>query len=186
MATDFAGLTVPAADGAPALSLRPWGADDAEALALAHQDPVMKRWLATSIDGVAEARRWIAAQAGGWADGTRYTFAVLGQEDDRLLGHVAVKRKAAGDASAEIGYWTAAAARGRGVATQAARAVTGWALGGDHDRLLTRLELLHAVGNTASCRVAAKCGFTLHAELDPYPPQFPQPGHLHVRGPAAG
>ncbi|MGW5353030.1 GNAT family N-acetyltransferase [Streptomyces sp. NPDC004031] len=186
MTTDFAGLAVPAADGAPALRLRPWAAGDAEELALAHRDPALRRWLATSIDGEAEARRWIAAQADGWADGTRYAFAVLAEEDRRLLGHVAVKRKAAGDASAEIGYWTAAAARGRGIAPHAVRAVTGWVLGGGHGTPPDRLELLHAVDNTASCRVAEKCGFALRAVLDPYPPQFPQPGHRHVHGPAAG
>lgn len=186
MTTDFAGLAVPAADGAPALHLRPWAADDAEALALAHRDAGLRRWLATRVDGVPEARRWIEAQARGWADGTRYSFAVVVEPDGPPVGHVAVKRKEAGAPSAEIGYWTAAAVRGRGIAPHAVRAVTGWALGGGHDPLLTRLELLHDVGNTASCRVAVKCGFTLDAELDPHPPKFPDPGHLHARGPAAG
>ncbi|MFI0898231.1 GNAT family N-acetyltransferase [Streptomyces sp. NPDC020983] len=185
MTTGPAGPAVLAAEGEPALHLRPWAAADAEALALAHRDAALRRRLATRIDGVAEARRWIEAQAAGREAGTRHAFAVVAQDDGRLLGHVAVKRRTAGAASAEIGYWTAAAARGRGVAPRAVGAVTAWVLGGGLDPLPARLELLHDVDNTASCRVAVKCGFALHAELDPYPPQFPQPGHLHVHGPAA-
>jgi len=59
---------------------------------------------------------------------------------------------------AEVTYWTAAAARGTGVAPAAVGAVAGWAF----DVLgLHRLELQHSTGNPASCRVAEKAGFVL-------------------------
>jgi hypothetical protein len=51
-------------------------------------------------------------------------------------------------------------------------------------RPLDKLELIHAVGNHASCRVAGKAGFALSAVLPPVPPEFPDDGHLHIR-PAA-
>ena len=54
------------------------------------------------------------------------------------------------------------AARGRGVAGSAVVALCGWAfpaLG------LERVELLHAVENAASGRVAAKAGFVLEGRL---------------------
>ncbi len=59
---------------------------------------------------------------------------------------------------AELGYWTAPAARGRGVATRAGRAVAQWAtdlLG--IERLVWRAE----VGNHASRLVALRIGFTM-------------------------
>ena len=57
---------------------------------------------------------------------------------------------------AEVGYWTAPNARGRGVATEALGVLARWAFGalGAH-----RLELYHATENVASCRIADRCGF---------------------------
>ena len=55
----------------------------------------------------------------------------------------------------ELGYWTRASARGTGVAVRAARLVVDHAftqLG------MSRVELIIAVGNTASQRVAEKLG----------------------------
>ncbi|UWE10076.1 GNAT family N-acetyltransferase [Actinacidiphila bryophytorum] len=178
-------LTVPAGDGTPGLLLRPWAADDAEALAAEHRDPRMRRWLMNTLDGADEAGRWIAWQTESWQAGLRYSFAVVEPDAARVVGHVAVKRKAAQDASGEIGYWTAAAVRGRGIAPLAVDAVTRWALDTAGPGL-ARLDLLHAVGNAASCRVAAKCRFPLREELAPYPPKFPEAGHRHVRENGAG
>ena len=46
---------------------------------------------------------------------------------------------------------------------------------------LERLELIHSVGNHASCRVAEKAGFAFSAVLPPLLPDFPDDGHLHIR-----
>lgn len=82
---------------------------------------------------------------------------------------------------AEVGYWTAAAARGRGVAARAVEALSRWALSTQDVVPLDRLELRHAEDNRASCQVAAKCGYVLHGLLPAAPPTFPTSGHLHVR-----
>jgi RimJ/RimL family protein N-acetyltransferase len=63
---------------------------------------------------------------------------------DRAIGH------------AEIGYWTAPWARGRGVATDAARGVAHWAL---ETLGLRRLVWQAEVGNFASRLIAARLGF---------------------------
>lgn len=165
-------LSVPPTESAPALRLRPWQPDDLPALLAAHRDPLLRRWLATSLAGVAEARQWLDAQAAGWADASRFSFAVVG-DDEAPLGHVVVKA-----GTAEVGYWTAAHARGRGIAARAVDTVSSWAV--DTHRL-TQLSLFHAVGNDASCRVAVKCGFVLDELLPAAPPEFPSAGHRHVR-----
>ncbi|MFM9448353.1 GNAT family N-acetyltransferase [Streptomyces acidiscabies] len=171
-------IVVPLEAGSPgpasALSLRPWRPSDARALLLAAQDPALRRWTSLAVEDEADAGRWIDEQRRGWESGERLAFAVVGEE---LLGHVVLKRSAG--AVAEVGYWTAAAARGRGVAPRALLALTQWALS-RYDSL-ERLELIHQVDNAASCRVAAKCGYGLEATLPALPPAYPLDGHLHVR-----
>jgi RimJ/RimL family protein N-acetyltransferase len=80
-----------------------------------------------------------------------------------------------------VGYWVAAPARGRGIAPRALNAACEWVFRLPRPRPLERLELIHAVGNVASCRVAGKAGFTLSAVLPPLLPDFPDDGHLHIR-----
>ncbi|MER6045747.1 GNAT family N-acetyltransferase [Streptomyces sp. NPDC001856] len=165
----------------PALVLRPWRPADTADLIDIHRDPVLRRWGSGDVRDEASAARWVRAQREGWTSGRRFAFAVLearsGGGEGALVGNVVLK--ASGGPSAEVGYWTAAHARGRGVAPRALTALTDWAftaVGG-----LTRLELLHQSDNTASCRVAEKTGYVLDAVLPAAPPDYPQPGHLHVR-----
>jgi RimJ/RimL family protein N-acetyltransferase len=175
-------LAVPQTESAAALRLRPWRLDDLPALVAAHRDPVLRRRLTTSLADEAEARQWLDAQAAGWKSATRFSFAVVAEDDDQtLLGHVGMKVVTAG--VAEVGYWTAAQARGRGIATRALETTSQWALRTQGLVRLTRLDLLHAENNPASCRVAEKCGYVLHDLLPPAPPAFPASGHRHVRTP---
>ena len=71
---------------------------------------------------------------------------------------------ALGRQSAEIGYWVAAAARGRGVASTAARLLSDF---GFETLGLRRIELNAAVDNAASRRVAEKAGFELEGVRRP-------------------
>ncbi|WP_043776286.1 GNAT family N-acetyltransferase [Amycolatopsis rifamycinica] len=173
-------MTITPAVPQTALRLRPWRPDDLPALVAAHRDPVLRRRLIASPADEAEARQWLDAQAAGWKSATRFGFAVVA-EDGTILGHVGMKVVAAG--VAEAGYWTAAQARGQGIATRALETASQWALGAQTLVRLTRLDLLHAEDNPASCRVAEKCGYVLHDLLPPAPPAFPARGHRHVRTP---
>ncbi|MGW0082265.1 GNAT family N-acetyltransferase [Streptomyces sp. NPDC003393] len=170
---------------APALVLRPWCMDDATALVDVFQDPALRHWISSGMQNEGDAMRWVRRQERGWEAGDRFAFAVLetrhGSPPARLAGHVVLKEVASVKRSAEVGYWTAAHARGRGVAPRAVEALTGWAfdvLGAD---ALEQLELLHQVDNQASCRVALKSGYDLGTVLSAAPPSFPREGHLHVR-----
>lgn len=57
---------------------------------------------------------------------------------------------------AEIGYWTAPWSAARGTATESVTAVTRFAF---NALSMHRLDLRHAVPNTASCTVARRCGY---------------------------
>ena len=92
---------------------------------------------------------WLAA-------GTQVALAIT--LDGALVGSVDLRIEAADGRTGEIGYWVAAAARGRGVASTAARLLSDFGF----DTLgLRRIELNAAVGNAASRRVAEKAGFEL-------------------------
>jgi RimJ/RimL family protein N-acetyltransferase len=66
------------------------------------------------------------------------------------------------------------------VAPRAVRAALDWAIELWRQEPLRRFELIHTIGNEASCRVAQKLGFALEQELPPSV-KWPEPGHLHVR-----
>ena len=64
--------------------------------------------------------------------------------------------------SAEVGYWLGEKYWGRGIATEALRAVTDYAIA-THG--LTRLFAVPFAWNAASCRVLEKAGYVLEARL---------------------
>lgn len=127
----------------------------------AWHDPAIAQWNppGDSLD-LDAALRWLRWRA-DWSGGGHVALAVVDPTDpDALLGSVSLHRIHAGDAS--IGYWTVAAARGRGVATAAVVRLTEWAFA---DLELERIELCHAVANPASCRVAERAGFLAEGTL---------------------
>jgi RimJ/RimL family protein N-acetyltransferase len=108
---------------------------------------------------------------------------VVDASQDRAVGQVLWNRDGgqvgAGE-NGEIGYWTAADARGRGIAPAAVRAVTHWAFTTFGAARLPRIMLVHDVDNHASCRVAAKSGYPFR-ELSPARPRhWFSDGHIHL------
>ncbi|MDJ0385278.1 GNAT family N-acetyltransferase [Streptomyces sp. G-G2] len=170
---------------APALVLRPWLMEDVSALVVACRDPALRHWTSTVVESDADAVRWVRAQQRGWAAGDQFGFALLERHPDaaqgHLVGHVVLKDVAPGKPSAEVGYWTAAHGRGRGVAPRALDVLTGWAFDTFVADGLERLDLLHQVDNLASCRVAQKSRYDVDRVLPAAPPAFPLDGHLHTR-----
>jgi RimJ/RimL family protein N-acetyltransferase len=204
----FPELCVPAGSRQPALILRPWRAADIPALAaeMSREYPTAGMWsgpderpVRTALpggagrragpDGERAAARWLASQDRGWRDGDRLCFAVLEAGDAGgcvLAGHVGLKnREGTGRIgerkTAEIGYWTAVPARGRGVAPAAVRAVTGWVFDAFAGASLRQIMLVHDVANPASCRVAEKAGYPFRQLSPANPPHWFTDGHIHMR-----
>lgn len=178
-------LQTAATPASPALVLRPWRMADAAALVEASGDPATRQWASSVVDDEADGARWVQAQQRDWATGERFGFAVLEARPapvcEQLVGSVVLKEVASGKPAAEVGYWTAAHARGRGVAPRALEALTNWAFDTFGADGLERLELLHQVDNLASCRVAQKSRYGFDTILPAAPPSFPRDGHLHIR-----
>jgi RimJ/RimL family protein N-acetyltransferase len=101
------------------------------------------------------ARQWLDRYEAGRRDGTREAFAAL-DDDGNFLGlalAVDIDRDAR---EVELGYIVAVAARGRGFAVAMLAELTRWAFA-ELDAL--RLALIIDVENTASSRVAERCGY---------------------------
>lgn len=147
-------------------------------------DLALDRWLPTDVDELAavvtanldhlRARMaWIAHEplsrearlellerwAEEWAAGGDCTYAI--RLDGQAIGGCGLHRRL-GPGGLEIGYWVDHRHLGRGIATQASRALTDLAFGLVE---IDRVEIHHDVTNEASRRVPEKLGFTRVADI---------------------
>ncbi|MFF2506686.1 GNAT family N-acetyltransferase [Streptomyces sp. NPDC058067] len=138
------------------LVLRPWRDEDAPAVHAAFSDPSIQRWHARVSESEDEARGWLKEWRDAWESERRASWAVAVPATDEVVGRAGLRTLSLEEGHAEVAYWTLPVARGTGVAPRAVAALTRWAF---DDIGFHRLELQHATGNLASCRVALKSGF---------------------------
>src|SRR6187200_2573839 len=101
------------------LYLRPLGRRHLDDMAaLADDEDVLRHTYVSSPFGPDDAVAWVGRYVQGWGDGSRAGFAIE-DENGAFLGFCALVTLDEGHKEAEIGYITAPAARGRGVATRA-------------------------------------------------------------------
>jgi RimJ/RimL family protein N-acetyltransferase len=142
--------------------LRRWRLSDAPAVTAACRDPDIPRWIPVIPAPYAEtdAIEFLREVDDEWRIGSSHAFAIV-DAADRLLG--AVTLHGPEGHLAEIGYWLAAEARGRGVATRAVRLLAAYSFRADP--ALVRIGLRTLVGNDASGRVAERAGFSREGVL---------------------
>jgi RimJ/RimL family protein N-acetyltransferase len=149
------------------LVLRPKTPADADALTAACQDPEIPRWTAVPSPYTrADAERFIVASEAEAAAGKAANLLAVDARDGSLLGSFSVLELDRTPGSGEIGYWVAAEARGRGVATRAVQLLADWAR---EELGLTRIEILAHLDNAPSRKVAEKAGFRDTGEVKPCP-----------------
>lgn len=141
------------------LLIRPYCEEDASALYEAAREslPAVSRWLPWCHENysIEESReftssRAVAAQGDEW-----HSFAIFEKDGGRFLGGVGLNFINRVHQMANLGYWVRASAAGRGVATTATRAVARF---GFEQLGLQRIEIVAAVDNIPSQRVAEKAG----------------------------
>jgi RimJ/RimL family protein N-acetyltransferase len=137
--------------------LRPYRSGDASALRVVADDFEVARWMVRRFPHpytLRDAEEWIAI---AMADPPGQILAI--EVDGAIAGGIAVEpHEGERGGTALFGYWLGRAYWGRGIATEAARMLSDFALqtGG-----LRRLEATVFAPNTASARVLAQCGFAL-------------------------
>jgi RimJ/RimL family protein N-acetyltransferase len=144
------------------LVLRPFVAADVPWVYEVSTDAAVSRFIDIPSPYLLEHAAFFVEQLAiaGWDAGTRYEFLAEDAATGERLGRVGLGIGPRG--AAEIGYWVDPRARGRGVATDAARALCAWAF----RRLdLDLIEWRAEVGNDASRRVAEKAGFLMEGSL---------------------
>ena len=145
----------PLSDGI--VTLRPWKKEDAPAIAAACDDGEIARWMPIIPQPYTErdAVEYVEASTAAWREGTGAAFAFL-DEGGEPLGSIGMRVLERDAAVVEVGYWTAAQARGRGLTTRALKLISRWLL---ETVGAQRVQLRADVHNLASRRVAEKAGF---------------------------
>lgn len=138
--------------------------DDAAALAEAVQESVREvaPWMPWCYPGysIDDAREYIGATIAGRRQGTMYDFIIMA--DGSIAGGCGINQINVLDRVANLGYWVRTSCVGRGIATAAVIQLLRW--GFEHTNL-NRIEIVAAVDNLASQRVAEKVGANRDAVL---------------------
>jgi len=136
------------------LLLRPPDQGDLSAVVAACCDPEIPRFIPFVPLSYCEqdGRTWLAEVERKWKGSVERTFAIVEYQSDRFLGIVTIRLRDGGS----VGFWLSREARGRGVMTEAVKAVVNWARG--HNGI-ERLYITAHPDNVASQRVAEKAGF---------------------------
>jgi ribosomal-protein-serine acetyltransferase len=139
--------------------IRPWTAADVDALfdMVSASLPTLSQWLpwATPAYARTDAETWIAHCMRTREAEEEYHFGAFDTAAGTLLGSVGLNQRIRAGRSANLGYWVADHARGRGVAVEAAKQAARFGF----DTLgLQRIVIQVLPENRASLRVAIKLG----------------------------
>jgi ribosomal-protein-serine acetyltransferase len=141
------------------VAIRKYRDGDAELLYEAVRESVaeVSLWLPWCHEGysIEESRDFIATRNVRSQGDEWYSFAVLDQASGRFLGGVGINFINRIHQFANLGYWVRTSAAGRGVATRATRLAARF---GFEELGLNRIEIVAAVNNLASQRVAERAG----------------------------
>ena len=143
---------------ATSVRIRPFEESDAAELTAAALESVteMMPWMPWCHPGYLESDSvaWIHATIEGHEAGTMHEFAIL-DEVGRYAGGCGISQINRQTGVANLGYWVRTSATGRGIAPVAVRQLAAWAF---QNTPLHRLEIVVAVANLRSQRVAEKAG----------------------------
>jgi RimJ/RimL family protein N-acetyltransferase len=139
------------------LLLRPFRPDDAHELYCAVKESLreLKPWMSWAADDYTErsAREYIAQARARWEEHTYYALAIT--RPDQVLGACTLSSLHPFYRYCNLGYWVRTSQHGQGIAGRAAKRAARFAF--EHLGLI-RVEIVIALGNQASLRVAEKIG----------------------------
>lgn len=148
----------------PPLVLRPFAVEDVDMVRQASDDPLIPSITSvpreyTDDAGIAFIQRQHERSSAG--DG--FSFVIAEEANPTSgVGSIGLWLQEIESGRASVGYWVVAAARGRGLAAHALRAVVSFAFG---ELAIPRLHLFVEPWNAASARTAEDAGFHREATL---------------------
>jgi len=125
----------------------------------------LHEWMpwAERLPSLAETEAHLLQQQERFRSGADCALGIWLRSTDAFVGGTGLHPRLPDPASREIGYWIHSAHAGRGLATEAVRALAAAALG---PLGLARLQIKASERNVASQRVALRSGFLQEAILD--------------------
>jgi len=146
---------------APRLRLRPVCLEDAETVHASIRESIepLSRWMDWCHAGYARADSdaWIASTRSAWEAGGAYEFLVF-ERSGRHVGAVGLNQFNRENNYANLGYWVRQSCQWQGFAVEAVRRIARFAF---EEARFQRVEIVAAVDNVASRRVAERAGATL-------------------------
>jgi RimJ/RimL family protein N-acetyltransferase len=114
------------------------------------------RWMPWCHPGYSlqDAKEWVSGATARFIERSAFEF-VISNDGGDYLGGCGLSQLRPVDRVANLGYWVRSSQTSQGIATSAAREVAAWAFAQTN---LVRLEIVVAVGNVGSQRVAEKVG----------------------------
>jgi ribosomal-protein-serine acetyltransferase len=139
--------------------LRPYQHEDIDELFRAASESIQEvgQWLPWCHNDYTrqESSAWVESRPQAWRDGVEYSFAIIDAASGLLVGGCGLNQFDYDRQRCNLGYWVRTTALRNGYATAATRMLARWGV----DTLnLERMEIVAAVGNIASQRVAVKVG----------------------------
>jgi RimJ/RimL family protein N-acetyltransferase len=150
--------------------LRPFQFDDLEQLYQAVKESLadIKPWMSWAHDAYSreEANSFIRITRARWEEKTLFAFGIIDATNGDVLGGCSLSHKHPVYHFCNVGYWVRSSRRGQGIAGRAAKLAACY--GFEHADII-RAEVVMAVGNEKSRRVAEKIGAhyegTLHNRM---------------------
>jgi RimJ/RimL family protein N-acetyltransferase len=139
--------------------MRPFHPQDAEETFTAVRESLteLKPWMSWAHDGYSlnDSKEFIRITRARWEEGTLFAFVITDSNSGSVLGGCSLSHIHPVYHLCNLGYWVRTSRRGEGIAVRATRLAARFAFekGG-----LIRVEIVMAVNNTASRRVAEKAG----------------------------
>jgi RimJ/RimL family protein N-acetyltransferase len=139
--------------------MRPFRLEDAGETYSAVRESLsdLKPWMSWAHDGysIRDSREFIRITRARWGDGTLFAFVITDQKRGAVLGGCSLSHIHPIYHLCNLGYWVRSSRRGEGIAVRATKLAARYAF----EKIgLIRVEIVIALENKASIRVAEKVG----------------------------
>jgi ribosomal-protein-serine acetyltransferase len=141
------------------ITLRPFEFGEANSLHQAVHESLaeLEPWMSWANDQYTTetAQNFITITRAQWSNGAHYAFAIVDTDSNQLLGGCSLSHIHPVYYFCNLGYWVRTSQKGKGIAGRAAKLAAHFAF---EKVNLIRVEIVIAVGNSASQQVAEKIG----------------------------